>query len=341
MLTNDSLTIRKDQTFEIALTEYRDKVYGYAYSTFVVNDTLFYIIKRVKGEINGAVCMVEDDEIITHNFQRKPDKGVRVVYTFHQNLQDSSWTIDGNWKTNATKNYYSISGGIKAAQEKDISRSKLYDHLGDLNLQQTLVFNNPPKTVTGKKPPVATINKNRIAENITKADTKKPVDTNVIVQKSKALNDLTITNKTSAEKNTETGYVYTELKKTERKLKPLTELAAERESVPSETIYFKSDSLVLALYDNGEVDGDTVSVIMNGEVIIEKQVLKSAAFKKTIYLLPDESDSVLLVLYAENLGLYPPNTGLLIIKDGEESVYVRFKADYDKNAAILLRRKSK
>ena len=115
----------------------------------------------------------------------------------------------------------------------------------------------------------------------------------------------------------------------------------ERVSVPSETIYFKSDSLVLALYDNGEIDGDTVSVILNGVLIIEKQLLKSAAFKKTIYLAPDDTDSLLLVLYAENLGIYPPNTGLLIVKDGEESYYVRFKADYERNAAIMFRRKLK
>jgi len=380
-LSNDSLTVRKDQSFEIALTEYRDKVYGYVYSTFVVNDSLFYIIKRVKGEINGGICVVEDEEIITHNFQRKPEKDVRVFYTFHQNQQDSSWTIDGNWKTNTTKKYYSISGGISAMQEKDISRSKLYDHLGDLNLQQTLSFNKPTDLNSEKRTPMVTdpkksvakirvktdndkrevVNKNqpkqeakndiakaeqkpvdtKQTQNITKADTKKPVDTNTVVQKPEAKNDIAVTNQKAGEKKPTEDYVYAELKKAERKLKPAAEMVSERTSVPSETIYFKSDSLVLALYDNGEVDGDTVSVIMNGEVIIEKQVLKSAAFKKTIYLAPDESDSVLLVLYAENLGLYPPNTGLMIIKDGEESFYVRFKADYSQNAAILLRRKYK
>ena len=41
---------------------------------------------------------------------------------------------------------------------------------------------------------------------------------------------------------------------------------------------------MLALYDNGEVDGDTVSVLLNGEVIVAKQCLKTAAFKKTIYI---------------------------------------------------------
>ena len=79
VLTNDSTTIRKDQSFEMALTEYNGKVYGYAYSTFIINDTLYYIVKRVKGKITGDICEVEDDEVITHNFPQKPEKKVFVT----------------------------------------------------------------------------------------------------------------------------------------------------------------------------------------------------------------------------------------------------------------------
>src|SRR5690606_34943278 len=56
--SNDSSTVRKDQSFEIALTEYKGKVYGYSRSEFIVNDTLYYIVKRVKGTIEGDKCEV-------------------------------------------------------------------------------------------------------------------------------------------------------------------------------------------------------------------------------------------------------------------------------------------
>ena len=145
-----------------------------------------------------------------------------------------------------------------------------------------------------------------------------------------------------AASNTKTSndFEFQELRRN-RKLKPAASLVDGRISVPSETIYFKSDSLSIALYDNGEVDGDTVSVIINDEMFIEKQGLKSSAFRKTFYIPKQDNDSLLVVLYAENLGKYPPNTGLLQIKDGEEIFYVRFKADLDRNAAIVLRRKYK
>ena len=47
---------------------------------------------------------------------------------------------------------------------------------------------------------------------------------------------------------------------------------AKRKTEVIRNLFFKADSLVLSLYDNGTVDGDTVSVVLNGEVIIAKKV---------------------------------------------------------------------
>jgi hypothetical protein len=111
-----------------------------------------------------------------------------------------------------------------------------------------------------------------------------------------------------------------------------------RKSETIQSLYFHGDSLVLSLYDNGVVDGDTVSVFMNGNPVISKQLLKVTAAKKTIYITPD-MDSVQLVLFADNLGSIPPNTGLLTVRDGDQVYNVRFSADLQRNAAIVLRRK--
>src|SRR5258705_6799024 len=175
VLSNDSTTIRKDQSFEMALTEYKGKVFGYAYSTFIINDTLYYIVKRVKGKIEGDICEVEDDEVITHNFPQKPEKKVFVTYTLRRNALDSIWRLDGNWKTNLTKKYYAISGKVETKEEKDLSKSKLYEHLGDLDLQKTLAFNKPKEKAPEKKPVTAKEDKNALAKNTVKKEEKKNV----------------------------------------------------------------------------------------------------------------------------------------------------------------------
>jgi hypothetical protein len=119
--------------------------------------------------------------------------------------------------------------------------------------------------------------------------------------------------------------------------KDLPAVVADRKNEAIQDLYFKNDSLILSLYDNGIVDGDTVSVFMNGENIISRQKLKESATKKTIYI--SGSDSVQIVLFAENLGTIPPNTGLLTVRDGDDIYQVRFSADLQKNASIMLRRK--
>ena len=90
-VNNDSTTIRKDQSFEIVLTQYKNKVYGFSRSTFVVNDSLFYIVKRVKGTIEGDICEVKDDDVVSYNFKGRLDKGVKMVSTFRFDHEDSVW----------------------------------------------------------------------------------------------------------------------------------------------------------------------------------------------------------------------------------------------------------
>ncbi len=105
-----------------------------------------------------------------------------------------------------------------------------------------------------------------------------------------------------------------------------------------ESVYYKSDSLEITLYDNGEVDGDTVSVLMNGKVIMSRVGLSTNAVRKTIYT-QGTGDSIQIVMYAETLGSLPPNTGLLIVNDGGERYEIRFSGDLQRSSAIVFRKR--
>lgn len=126
--------------------------------------------------------------------------------------------------------------------------------------------------------------------------------------------------------------------------KIITNAAAEiskRDIETIRTVEVTQDSLVLSLYDNGTVDGDTVSILINGIVVMPKVGLLAKAVNKTIYLTPEMGDSINVIMYAENLGSFPPNTGLLIVRDGNIDYEIRFSGDYKKNSAIILKRKRK
>ena len=56
------------------------------------------------------------------------------------NKEDSSWRLDGKWKTNATKKYYPLTGKTELKTESDLGKSKLFPHLEELRLADDVAF---------------------------------------------------------------------------------------------------------------------------------------------------------------------------------------------------------
>jgi hypothetical protein len=112
----------------------------------------------------------------------------------------------------------------------------------------------------------------------------------------------------------------------------------ERENVLQQEIEVESDSLLLSIYDNGEIDGDMVSIFYNQKLILYNQKLTHKSIK--IYLSLDSSIKFNEIsMFAENLGLIPPNTALMIIDDGKNQYQIRVSSNLEKNATIRIKRK--
>ena len=78
---------------------------------------------------------------------------------------------------------------------------------------------------------------------------------------------------------------------------------------------------------------------MNDKVILAKQGLTTRAIRYVIHVTPQLGDSLLLTMVADNLGSIPPNTGLLIVEDGDQRNEIRFTGDMQMSSAVLFRRK--
>lgn len=100
-----------------------------------------------------------------------------------------------------------------------------------------------------------------------------------------------------------------------------------------------SDTLLATLYDNSEVDGDTVSMFYDKKLITHKSMLsdKPLNFKLAV----KDSGINELSMYAENLGTLPPNTALLIIMDGEKRLEFNLASNFIKNSTLRFRKKKK
>ena len=113
-------------------------------------------------------------------------------------------------------------------------------------------------------------------------------------------------------------------------------LSLLREKLLVREIEVSGGPLRLELYDNGSIDYDSVSVYFNNRLLIPKTKLDHKAIRKTIV-----PDSTLpfneLSMFAENLGMIPPNTAALIIYDGTKRHELILTSDLNRTATIRLR----
>jgi hypothetical protein len=121
-------------------------------------------------------------------------------------------------------------------------------------------------------------------------------------------------------------------------MEQLVEAFNKRKTVISKEIVVASDSVRVSFYDNGDIDGDSISVFLNKLPILTKQALNAQALNVYIKLDPTK-DVNELSMFAENLGAIPPNTALMVINDGEQRYEIYLSSSLSLNSSIRLRRK--
>lgn len=108
---------------------------------------------------------------------------------------------------------------------------------------------------------------------------------------------------------------------------------SERKKEEQGKLTVNARTVYLKIYDNGVVDGDTVSVYFDGKLLVDKQRLSEKAIEVQIEL--QDNDIHELTLFAENLGGIPPNTALIVVTAGSKRYELRSSADLKKNAVLL------
>lgn len=352
VLYND--TTQKLLRYEIAISQKRKKLYGYSYTFFIYEGKVYQGLKKVKIKKENDKIIIEDDGLIAHNYPIPPNKNVRQLNVLTLLIEDSVMKMIGPFSTNRTKEFYSLTGSVEVKKRNDFyKQSALIPHLEELGLAKNLSFiqeeeklvtllaiqntkidtenkvvkiENAPTTIASKTPPNIELSPIDSSTLITAIDKTALEIAKKEITKSTAAP--TINNKQQIAITTPS------IKST---ILPAADVV-NRKIETIQSVYYKSDSLEITLYDNGEVDGDTVSVLINGTIIMPKVGLSTNAVRKKISTV-NTGDSIQLIMYAETLGSLPPNTGLLIVYDGAERYEIRFSGDMQKSSAIVFKRK--
>lgn len=112
----------------------------------------------------------------------------------------------------------------------------------------------------------------------------------------------------------------------------------QREKVVADEVTVDSDSLKIDFYDNGEIDGDSISVFFNDKLIAFNRILSTRSVHIDLTL--DSSKEVNeITMFADNLGAIPPNTALMVVNDGKRRYEVRLTSNFEKSATIRIKKK--
>ena len=105
-----------------------------------------------------------------------------------------------------------------------------------------------------------------------------------------------------------------------------------RENKLAQSIIVSDPDVIVKLYDNGEIDDDTISIYLNKRLVLSNKRLSAAPIKLN-FSMQDEEDQE-LTMVAENLGRIPPNTSLMIVEAGDQRFEVRITSSEQKNAVV-------
>jgi hypothetical protein len=98
-------------------------------------------------------------------------------------------------------------------------------------------------------------------------------------------------------------------------------------------IFVDTGVIKLDFYDNGQIDGDTISVFVNYVPVVTKKLLttKPVTVLVKIDLQTREQE---VIMAGENLGSIPPNTALMMVNAGEKRYQLYLTSDDKKNALV-------
>ncbi len=188
-------------------------------------------------------------------------------------------------------------------------------------------------------------------DDITFREVVRPITPPTVIPKTKPVTKQTTTSKPSPKKNVpprqtkvEQAKVITPKIDTVSKMitgvKPLPKFAPApvvlktRENALVREFETGPGEIQIKIYDNGEIDGDTVSIYHNNELIRSHIGLSQKPISINIGIDPSQPHHE-LIMVADNLGSIPPNTSVMIITTTSNRYEVFISSSKQKNAKVV------
>jgi hypothetical protein len=108
----------------------------------------------------------------------------------------------------------------------------------------------------------------------------------------------------------------------------------QRKNIEQSHLDVSVKTIRLKVYDNAIIDGDTISILYNGKMLLTHQLLSEKGIELNIEL-DEKQTRHEITLFAENLGSIPPNTALVVVTAGNKRYELFASASLEENAVLV------
>jgi hypothetical protein len=275
-------------------------VSGSSYTYFTDNGKRFYTVCKVEGFIDLKKKYIEVKE--TERIKTNIPSNIRNCFQVHKLTyfkKGDIESLDGNWEP--APNQSSSCG------------------FGNTTLTRRSLIESFPNAYS-KANKLAKTNQNKDNKSIQNIQTKK---TNPKIASE---------DNSNTTKNIETKTLENNQSGNSDNLEiPTNQKLVKRSSNLIKTIEVENKEIKVDLYDNGDIDGDSVSLFFNNKLILENKKLSDKPISLKLSINGNNNE---LVMFAENLGAFPPNTALMVVTDGSSRYEIRISSDLEKSGSI-------
>lgn len=296
-------------------------VSGYSYTYFSNGGNKYYTICRLEGSADKKRKYVE----ITEVARTKTNIPVNISNSFQ--VHKLTWRkegeneiLEGSWLPAAGQDAKNTGYGVTVLSKRQLTEISALAK--KINAKKDPASSPERPVIASLKPktsPINTVkNKNPALDNKIKKPilTEKPIAKNLVIAKIEEQRIETPSN--------------TKILPPSIKIIPIG--FEKRSNEVLRTVTVENATVKIELYDNGEVDGDSISLFYNGNVLLAHKRLSETPILLEIPVSSEEINE--LVMYADNLGTLPPNTALMIVRDGKKRYEVRITSDLKRSGAI-------
>jgi len=303
---------------------------GYSYTYFPIAGKRYFVICKLKGSYDQGSKSLIVTEVEKIKSNTPPDfQNCLQTHKLTYFKQGDKETLEGKW-TPAEKGSNCGSGNSLFERKmiekiKPIETAKKSEN-NTLNKSLPIAKKNAPIPVTKSSPkktttPPQVAAKKQIQQN--KILPKKPVEQKVSAVESSIKKD-------------EGLITIEEPKKIKENFSPPKEKFSNRIYQILKTINIDDDKVTIDIYDNGQIDGDTVSIYLNDKLIVSKKMLTAKPINIQLNL-EEDADTYDVIMFAENLGTIPPNTALMIVQTKNKRYEINITSTEQSSGAVRFR----